>query len=59
MPGDFWIRFTLRDDPTTLLKELWLGDRLVGEQAFSSQDLGFDPTRTPWALMILLKEPQV
>lgn len=55
--GEFWVRFTLRDDPAVLLAELLLGRALEGEQRFSTAALGFDPTREPWVLTLLMKEP--
>ena len=58
IPGDFWIRFTHPHDPTRPPVELRLGQTLAGEEEFTAQTLGFDPTRDPWALAILLKAPE-
>lgn len=57
IPGDFWVRFTHPDDPTRPPVELRLGQTLAGEEEFTAETLGFDPTRDPWALAILLKAP--
>jgi hypothetical protein len=58
IPGDFWVRFTHPDDPTRPPIELRLGNTLAGEEEFTAETLGFDPTRDPWALAILLKAPE-
>jgi hypothetical protein len=58
IPGDFWVRFTHPDDPTRPPVELRLGNTLTGEEEFTAETLGFDPTRDPWALAILLKAPE-
>lgn len=58
LPGDFWVRFTRLDDPTAVLAEVRLGSALEGEEVFTAHALGFDPTQEPWALTLLLKEPQ-
>jgi hypothetical protein len=58
IPGDFWVRFTHPDDPTRPPVELRLGNTLAGEEEFTAETLGFDPTRDPWALAILLKAPE-
>jgi hypothetical protein len=36
-----------------------LGNTVAGEEEFTAATLGFDPTREPWALSILLKAPEV
>lgn len=59
LPGDFWIRFTRRDDPTTVLAEMPLGRALTGERGWSADELGFDPMREPWALTFVRTEPPV
>jgi hypothetical protein len=56
--GEFWARFTRRDDAAAVLAELPLGEELTGDKGWSAQDLGFDPTRTPWAVAIVLREAQ-
>jgi hypothetical protein len=55
LPGDFWVRFTHPTDPTRPPVELRLGKTLAGEEEFTAETLGFDPTREPWALAILVK----
>lgn len=57
LPGDLWVRFTRLNDPTDLLAEIRLGLEPEGEAVFPTPVLGFDPTREPWALTLLLKEP--
>jgi|GEM_PF-3013313 len=46
------------ENPETkeLLFKLCLGDIKEGEQAFVSRELGFDPTKTPWAINVGLRE---
>lgn len=58
LPGDFWVRFTRLEDQTAVLAEVRLGSALEGEEVFSAPVLSFDPTREPWALALLLTEPQ-
>jgi hypothetical protein len=55
--GAFWARFTRPEDATAVLAEVPLGSTLAGEEVFAAQELGFDPTREPWALTFLLREP--
>jgi transcriptional regulator with XRE-family HTH domain len=55
--GEFWVRFTRRDDAAAVLAELPLGEELAGEKDWSAQELGFDPTRDPWAVAVLLRDP--
>lgn len=57
-PGDLWVRFTRLEDPTDVLAEVQLGSALADAKVFTAHALGFDPTRVPWALTLLLKEPQ-
>jgi hypothetical protein len=57
-PGELWVRFTPPDDPTVLRAEICLGTSLAGEETFTAQGLGFDPTREPWALMLEFREAQ-
>jgi hypothetical protein len=58
LPGDFWVRFTHPTDPTRPPVEVRLGNTVAGEEEFNAETLGFDPTREPWALAILLKAPE-
>ena len=53
---DLWLRFTRLHDREALLAEVRLGYSMEGERLFRSDRLGFDPTREPWALALLLKE---
>ncbi|MBI3325972.1 MAG: zf-HC2 domain-containing protein [Nitrospinae bacterium] len=55
--GEFWVRFTRADDLAVLLAEVPLGRALAGEEVFSAPALGFDPTQDPWALTLVLKDP--
>lgn len=55
LSGDFWVRFTHPTDPTRPPVELRLGNTVAGEEEFTAETLGFDPTREPWALAILVK----
>lgn len=57
LPGDFWVRFTRRDDPTVVLAEKMLGGTFTGEAGWFADELGFDPTREPWSLTLVLTEP--
>ncbi len=52
--GEFWLQFTDPNDPSRLLSEQSLGDRLSGQCVLDADELGFDPTRVPWAVRILL-----
>jgi hypothetical protein len=54
--GEFWARFTRPDDATAVLAEMPLGSDLAGQEVFATQDLGFDPTSEPWALVLVLRE---
>jgi hypothetical protein len=54
--GEFWARFTRRDDAAAVLAELPLGEELAGHKGWSAQELGFDPTREPWAVAVVLRE---
>jgi hypothetical protein len=56
LAGEFWARFTQPEDVTVVLAEVSLGSALAGEAVFAAQELGFDPTRQPWALTLLLRE---
>jgi len=57
LSGDFWVRFTRRNDPSAVLAEKRLGGALSGEVGWPSDELGFDPTNEPWALTFVLAEP--
>jgi len=57
VPTDIWVRFAQPDDPTVVLTEVQLGQALAGEAVWTAPELGFDPTREPWALIIVLREP--
>jgi len=58
LAGDLWVRFTRPDDAAVVLAERPLGNALDAEAAFSAQELGFDPTREPWALALLIRETE-
>jgi hypothetical protein len=58
IPGAFWVRFIRPSDPTRSPVEVRLGNTLAGEEEFTAETLGFDPTRDPWALAILVKAPE-
>jgi hypothetical protein len=58
LAGDIWARFTRRDDAAVILAQVPLGNALDAEAAFSAQELGFDPTREPWALALLIQETE-
>lgn len=58
LAGVFWVRFTHPTDPTRPPVEIRLGNTVAGEEEFTAETLGFDPTRDPWALAILLKAPE-
>ena len=58
LAGDLWARFTRPDDAAVILAEVPLGNALDAEAAFSAQELGFDPTREPWALALLIRETE-
>ena len=52
---EIWVRFS---DPETqsLRCEKLLGTLWKGEKPFYQDDLGFDPSRDPWAIAIILRE---
>jgi transcriptional regulator with XRE-family HTH domain len=58
LAGDFWARFTRPDDATAVLAEVLLGSALAGEEVLSTPELGFDPTREPWAVTLLIRETE-
>ena len=55
--SEIWIRFT---DPATrvIRSEICLGTGLVGEESFTSDDLGFDPSNEKWAISVVLQDVQ-
>jgi hypothetical protein len=59
LAGDFWLCFTHPTDPTRPPVEIRLGNTVAGEEEFTAATLGFDPTRHPWALAILVKASDV
>jgi hypothetical protein len=54
-PGELWVRFT-RSGTETILAEVRLGTRRIGKAVFTSDDLGFDPSREGWAISLILRE---
>jgi hypothetical protein len=56
--GELWARFTQPNDATAVLSEVPLGRDVAGQEVFATQDLGFDPTGEPWALTLVLREPE-
>jgi hypothetical protein len=58
-PGDLWVRFThaAPEEAAVILAELRLGSALAGEAEWSTDTLGFDPSRERWALALMLREP--
>jgi hypothetical protein len=57
-PGNLWVQVTRRDDPAVRLAELALGSALEGERVWSADALGFDPSRVPWAMRLVVTEPE-
>jgi hypothetical protein len=55
--GDLSVQLTQRDDPAVQLAELGLGSALEGEHVWSAHTLGFDPSRVPWAMRLVVTEP--
>jgi hypothetical protein len=55
LQGEFWCRF-IRPETHEVLNELPLGSSREGGQYFTRQDLGFDPARERWAIVILIKQ---
>jgi hypothetical protein len=58
-PGELWVRFTRAapDEAAVVLAELRLGSALAGEAEWSTDTLGFNPSREHWALALILREP--
>jgi hypothetical protein len=46
----------VNSDTKEVLFELCLGDLKEGEQAFSAEELSFDPAKTPWAIHVGVKD---
>ncbi|HEY5869423.1 MAG TPA: hypothetical protein VI542_28325 [Candidatus Tectomicrobia bacterium] len=57
-PGALRLQVTQHDDPAVLLTELALGSALEGQRVWSARALGFDPSRVPWALRLVVTEPE-
>jgi hypothetical protein len=55
--GELWVQLRRRDDPAMRLTELVLGSALEGERVWSAHTLGFDPSRIPWAMRLVVTEP--
>jgi hypothetical protein len=55
MERRIWLRF-LHPETRATCHEVCLGTRTVGEETFTSQDLGFDPSAQRWALSVILTE---
>lgn len=55
MERTIWLRFVFPETKVTC-HEACLGTRAVGEETFTSQDLGFDPSAQKWALSVILTE---
>ena len=51
--SELWIRF-VNPATRTIRREVCLGTGLVGEEIFTSDDLGFDPSYERWAIAVLL-----
>ena len=52
---EFWAQF-INPVAQTIRYEVCLGTYLLGEETFTSQELGFDPSTEQWAVAIVLKE---
>jgi hypothetical protein len=55
-PGELRVRFLRRDDPSIVLGEQTLGHHPSGEMTWSMFELGFDPTRDPWSIVLVLTD---
>lgn len=55
LPSELWVRF-MHPETQTVLSEISLGSRLKGEKMFTTQELGFDPSCKPWAIVVLLSD---
>jgi hypothetical protein len=53
--GNFWCRF-VHPDTNAMLAEVPLGTYKEGGKYFTRKTLGFDPSKEPWAIAIVLKE---
>ncbi len=56
-PGQLYVRF-VKPDTQDILSELLLGTSLVGEEVFTSSELGFDPFSQKWAISIIFIESE-
>jgi len=52
--GELYARF-VNPDTHEILSEVCLGKNLKGEEIFTAEDLGFDPSATKWGISVLLK----
>lgn len=55
MEGELWCQF-IHPDTREILGEVRLGPYTEGGKYLSSQTLGFDPSRVPWTLSMLIKD---
>lgn len=53
--GDIWVQFR-QPNTGALFVEMRLGMDLSGAASFTHDVLGFDPSREPWGLAVMLKE---
>ena len=54
-PCEIWAQF-INPETHERLSKVKLGRNLSGEKIFTSDDLGFNPTKTKWAISIILME---
>jgi len=54
---ELWCSF-LHPENSTILVEFPLGNRKEGDETFTSEELGFDPSPEKWGFSILLREPK-
>jgi hypothetical protein len=55
LPGELWI-FFLSPETQRVLNKFHLGTRRSGEEVFTSEALGFDPSSEKWAISLVLAE---
>ncbi len=53
--SEFRVRF-INPETQEELSEVYLGTGLVGEEVFTNEDLGFDPSCEQWAIALIVKE---
>jgi len=53
IPCNLWARFE-NPDTHDILSEICLGASMVGEEYFTENDLGFDPSKKRWAVSMVL-----